>query len=165
MERRSLMVLLGVTLLITGCGTTVANRQDREVVSVRLSATPQNAGRSGVATLVPYGDRTSLMLYVSGVPSYVTQPAGLYIYIYSGSCGNLGAAPPYDMTRQPAPGNYVPWGTLRIGKTVPVALSTLRSGDYAIVVRTHPIDGLTDIFCGNLKAAGTGSLYRSGQQI
>jgi hypothetical protein len=105
------------------------------------------------------------MLYVSGVPSYVTQPAGLYIYIYSGSCGNLGAAPAYDMTRQPAPGNYVPWGTLRIGKTVPAALSTLRSGDYAIGVRTHPVDGLTDIFCGNLKAAGTSSLYRSDQQI
>lgn len=164
MGKKNFLVLVGVTLLITGCGTTVANRQDGEVVSVRLSATPQNAGRIGVATLVPYGDRTNLLLYVSGVPSYVTQPAGLYIYIYPGSCGNLAAKPAYDMTRQAAPSNYVPWGPLRIGKTVPAALSTLRSGDYAIVVRTHPIDGPTDIFCGNMNAASTDSVDRSDRQ-
>jgi hypothetical protein len=36
---------------------------------------------------------------------------------------------------------------------VSVLMSELRSGSYAIVLRTSPIDGSYNVFCGNL---GTG---------
>jgi hypothetical protein len=36
-------------------------------------------------------------------------------------------------------------------KTVPLPLATLRSGNYAIVVRASPADGGDDLFCGDIR--------------
>jgi hypothetical protein len=41
-------------------------------------------------------------------------------------------------------------GGWTLSKKAPVALSELRSGGYAIVVRTGPADGNLDIFCGDI---------------
>jgi hypothetical protein len=144
------------TLVVAACltgwyGTTVANPPDAGQVSVRLAASPQNAGRIAQVTLVPQGtSSTELVFFISGVPSAVTQPAHLYTYIYPGSCGNLGAKPAYAMNQQIVLGDHLPQRTWQMSKLVPVTLNELRSGDYAAVVRTSPADGYADIFCGNI---------------
>ena len=50
-----------------------------------------------------------------------------------------------------APGGPAVGGPFTMFKTVPLPLATLRSGNYAIIVRASPADGGDDLFCGDTK--------------
>ena len=153
MNKKSWPTLAAVIGLAAMYAPTISSAADREFVTVRLTATQQNAGKLAQATLVPQGGATEIVLFVSGVPFNVAQPPHLYTYIYRGTCGILGARPVVEMNQRVVLGDYVPHLWMQMTKLAPIALGELRAGDYALVVRTSPADGYADIFCGNLKQA------------
>jgi hypothetical protein len=137
----ALIGLLAVSLMETAAGRP-------ESVNTPLTAVAQNVGKIAVATLVPTSPTsTELVLFVSGLPTHVSQPAQLYTYIYRGSCANREPSPAYSLNQDVRLGDLVP---MRMWKSIPLSLSDLRSGNYAIVLRTSPADGYSDVFCGSL---------------
>lgn len=138
----SAMALAG---LLMGCAGTAG---DREVLTIDLTAGQQNAGAIARASLVGRGDITDITYRISGVPARVSRPLQLQTFIYSGSCTQLSAEPAYSMnnttqTTRTAAG----W---MLSRQVPVSLGDLRSEPHALVVRTSPADGNSDIFCGDI---------------
>ncbi|HKR46189.1 MAG TPA: hypothetical protein VJU59_42110 [Paraburkholderia sp.] len=141
----ALAAVLGVAAMSGGMATA---EQRPEAVQVPLAATPQNAGKIAVATLIPTGSATTqIMLLVSGLPSETARPATMYSYIYPGTCSNLGPKPAFDLNQHVLLDETLP---MKIWKSVPAAMSELRSGNYAIVLRASPADGFSNLFCGNL---------------
>lgn len=139
-------LLVGVVAgLLVGC---VGATGDKEVLTIRLQGGPQNAASIAQASLVSRGDITDITYFIGGVPVGVSRPVQLYTFIYSGSCAQLSVEPVYSMnsTVQTIPTDSG-W---RLSKEVPVALNDLRSEPHALVVRTSPADGNTDIFCGGI---------------
>ncbi len=130
---------------MSGCATS-----PQQITSVPLNATMSNSGRIAEVTLTPMGSQTDLWLFVSGVPIQATYPAHLYMYVYSGSCSSLGGKPVYELNQSVNTDYYRPGPGIHLGKSVPVAYDTLRSGGYALVVRGSPADGGHDLFCGKL---------------
>jgi hypothetical protein len=120
--------------------------------NIRLTAGPTNAGHIVEASFAPQGDATDIVLTLSGVPSQVTRPVQLYTYIHQGECGKLSPKPAYSLnqvvlaraTTTGSPG-------FTLDKLAPVPLQKLRSGGYAIVVRTQAPDLDQEIFCGNIR--------------
>ncbi len=150
MNTTKCLALLMVAVGFYGCASP-ASDEKKEVVSVRLSATPRNAGEIARATLAPWGNETDISLMVSGVPSSVTRPVHLYTFIYSGTCARPSASPAYELNRTITTYRLVQGDVWRLSRSAPVPLSTLRSGDYSIVLRTTPVDGDFDIFCGDIR--------------
>lgn len=134
---------------LCGCASTAGDAK-KELVEVRLNATPKNAGRIAQATLVPRGDETSISLVISGVPSFTARPVRLYTFIYPGSCAHPGASPAYELNNTVTTDRHFKGDVWRMSKAAPVPLSVLRSGDYSLVLRTTPADGNYDIFCGDI---------------
>lgn len=122
----------------------------KELLEVRLNATPMNAGRIAQATLVPRGDETSISFVISGVPSFTTRPVRLYTFIYPGSCAHPGISPAYELNDRVTTERHFRGDVWRMSRAAPVPLSTLRAGDYSLVLRTTPADGNVDIFCGDI---------------
>ena len=151
MKFRTWLALAVAAWSAAGTGASLADEMARGPVSIRLTASMQNAGKSGLATLVAQGNATELVFVVSGVPSFTTLPAHLYTYIFPGSCARLADHPAYAMNDRTVLGDRVPSRTLTMAKLAPISLSDLTTGDYAIVVRTSPADGYRDIFCGDVK--------------
>ncbi|EEA00178.1 hypothetical protein BH160DRAFT_4526 [Burkholderia sp. H160] len=150
MKGISLPTFTSVCALTSVCSTTIASPPS-ERFNVPLTATSQNAGKIAQATLVSAGNATEIVLFVGGVPSNVALPPHFDTYIYPGMCGDLGPNPVIAMNDQVVLGDHVPQISRWMSKRVPIALDELRSGDYALVVRTSPADGFENIFCGNLK--------------
>lgn len=144
---KSLAVLV-ITASLLGCATSSTTS-----VNVPLVATRQNAGQIGSVTLTDWDKQTGLSFFISGAPSGVTLPLRLYTFIYRGSCQKRGPVA-YAMNdlvntkRQPIRG----WTLSRVA---PVALPTLLSGEYSIVVQTAATDGSVDIFCGDIRQEGS----------
>ncbi|WP_439861893.1 hypothetical protein [Pseudomonas sp. MBLB4136] len=138
----ALVVAVGWT---SGCTT-----KPEQIVDVSLTATAHNAGHIAQASLTPAGNETAISFVVGGVPSGTTRPVHLYTYIYPGSCQQLGPEPAYAMN-QTLSADFAskrpPW---QFWRRVPVTLSELRAGAYALVVRAGPMDGNLDLFCGNV---------------
>jgi len=130
---------------ISGCATTA----DSQVVNIPLHATHYNAGHIAQATLAPMGRDTDVSLFIGGIPDWTALPPHVYTYIYSGKCGSLGSMPAYEMNGTVTTA-LMPPPAWQLWKTAPVALSQLRSGGYAIVLRASPADGGSDLFCGNI---------------
>jgi hypothetical protein len=142
-------------MLVACCGFAVAFGAplafpSTNSVNVPLVATTSNTGRIGQATLVPAGNKTEIILFFSGVPSVVASPVHLSAYVYPGTCGNLGAKPAYALNERRILDKFTP---MQMWKSASVPLDAFRSNDYAIVVRTSAEDGVSDIFCGNLRRA------------
>jgi hypothetical protein len=116
---------------------------------IELKASQRNLGELAWASFVPHGDSTAMVLNVSGVPSEFVRPVRLYTYIYRGSCDQLAASPAYALNDVVAPVRRSAPFTLN--KSVPLASTQLRSGGYAVVVRSSPPDGLIDLFCGDIR--------------
>ncbi|WP_449433562.1 hypothetical protein [Pseudomonas putida] len=146
MNRTSWLALVVAVGAVSGC----ASRTD--IVDVPLQATPQNAEHIARATLSPVGEQTSIWLTVGGVPRDLAVSSRLVTAIYTGSCQQLGDQPVY-MTRQ---ANSVDYPSLasrtQHWAQVPVALSELTKGEYALLVRTSPADGSRPLFCGKISA-------------
>ena len=110
--------------------------QDKPV-TVDLSA--QNAsGESGTATLTPQGDKTQVMIKLTGAPAGVQQPA----HIHDGSCANLDPKPRVPLQ------NLV-GGTSTT--TVDMKLADIMGKGGAINVHKSTSDLKTYVACGDLK--------------
>ncbi len=90
MVRKGTCVIVGlVALVATGCGGKSDSSGSGEV-TVQLGE--QNAsGESGTATLTAEGDKTKVVIDLTGNSS--AQPA----HIHKGSCADLDAAPEYAL--------------------------------------------------------------------
>ena len=142
-----------VTALTCGCAETADNRRS-DPVSFMLQAGPRNAGETGRGSMTAQGDRTVINLTITGVPPWVARPIQLFTFVYAGSCAKHGAAPAYalnDTVQVNSQTGIGLSGPFTLAKTLPVPIATLRSGEYAIVLRTGPADGNWDIFCGDMK--------------
>lgn len=130
---------------LSGCAT-----RPEQIVDVPLTATAHNTGHIAQASLTPAGNETTISFVVGGVPSGTTLPVHLYTFIYPGSCQQLGPHPTYAMNHTLS-ADFVakrpPW---QFWRRAPIALSELRAGAYALVVRAGPMDGNLDLFCGNV---------------
>ena len=133
--------------LLSACMT---SPESRAVVNIPLKATQQNAGRIAQVSLYPQGEATGMSFVIGGVPQGVTRPVRLYTFVYPGSCEHLGAAPAYEMNQTVVTQPLTRRQGWTLSKSAPVALSELRAGAYAIVVRTSPANGSIDIFCGDI---------------
>ena len=143
-------IVIVVAGALCGCAST-PGAGSGDVLNVRLTPGPQNAGQVGQASFTPQGNGTNIVLTLSGVPPRVTRPVNLYTYIHAGTCGNLSAKPAYalnDVVLARATGAG-PGFTL--DKLAPVPLEKLRTGGYAVVVRTQAPDPDQEMFCGNIK--------------
>jgi hypothetical protein len=100
------------------------------------------------------GDRTLINLTISGVPPWVVRPIQLFTFVYAGTCAKHDARPAYalnDTVQVNAQSGIGLSGPFTLAKSLPVPMATLRSGEYAIVLRASPADGSWDIFCGDMK--------------
>ncbi|MEG0860708.1 MAG: hypothetical protein RSG79_14040 [Pseudomonas sp.] len=129
---------------LSGCAT----GPDHHVVSVPLNATQHNAGHIAHASLVSMGSETEIWIAVSGVPDSTTLPARLYTYLYSGGCDGLSGKPAYSMN-ETVRSDLHGFG-MELVKVAPLSLDSLRSGNYALVVRGSAADGNHDLFCANV---------------
>lgn len=145
------MKIVSSLALVVAVGTIYGCVTSAQVTSVPLNATRYNPGEAAQATLAPMGNQTELWVHASGVPSGNAVPARLYTYVYSGSCGSLGAKPVYQLNQSVSTEFYSPeFQGFNLKKSVPASYETLRSAGYVLVVREAPADGGQDIFCGKL---------------
>lgn len=146
MNTRLLITTLLTAGLLAGCA---GSGGESRIVNVTLDATSANQGQTGMAVFVDKGDTAGLDLTIGGVPSGVSSPLQLQVFIYPGECSNLGAQPAYSMNQdtQAAPGQ-AGWV---MSKVVPVSLHTLLADSYAVTVSTSPADGNQAIFCGDIR--------------
>jgi len=143
--------MIAVAGVICGCASAPAP-SSRDTFNVRLIAGPRNAGQVGEASFTAQGDATNIVLFLSGVPEGVTRPVHLYTYIYEGTCGNLSPKPAYSLNDVVLARVTSPSGPgFTLDKLAPVTLQKLRSGGYAITVRTQAPDLDQEMFCGNIK--------------
>jgi hypothetical protein len=155
MRTRSALVVAVAAALLGGCAGT-GDATSRGIVTVRLEAARIAAGEVGEAQLIPQGEATDVRVVVSGVPlALSSRPVHLYTFIHEGSCGNLGAQPAYALLdrvlAQSMGGGRSTGGPFSIANTAPLPVERLRSGAYALVVRTSPADGNREIFCGDIR--------------
>ena len=139
--------------LTCGCAGTADDRRP-DTVSFMLQAGPRNAGETGRGFMTAQGDRTLINLTITGVPPWVVRPIQLFTFVYAGSCVKRDATPAYalnDTVQVNAQSGIGLSGPFTLAKTLPVPMATLRSGEFAIVLRTGPADGNWDIFCGDMK--------------
>ncbi|MFY9327750.1 MAG: hypothetical protein WAO76_06995 [Georgfuchsia sp.] len=131
------------------------------LISIPLVATKYNAGKVGKATLVPQGDKTEVVLTLSGVPNYTTRPIHFYTYVYDGTCSNRSAKPRYVLNDRVLADSLNPEsgfgrgpigafiGPVQLSHIISVDFQTFRSTRYALSVRSSPADGNAEIFCGD----------------
>lgn len=106
--------------------------------TVELKA-QNNSGQTGSATLTPQGDKTQVVLKLSGAPAGVAQPA----HIHDGSCANLDAKP------------RVPLQSLTNGSSTTVVsmkLDDILKAGGAINVHKSADDLKAYVACGDLKS-------------
>ena len=133
MKQISLLVL-STALAWAAAGATLA--QDKPM-TVNLSA--QNAsGETGTATLTPQGDKTQVVIKLTGAPSSAEQPA----HIHDGSCANLDPKPRVPLQN-------VVGGTSTT--TVSMKLADIVGKGGAINVHKSAADLKTYVACGDLK--------------
>jgi hypothetical protein len=138
---------------ICGCAET-ASHSGSETVSFVLQAGPRNAGETGRGFVTAQDVRTLVNLTISGVPPWVARPIQIFTFVYAGSCAKHDALPAYalnDTVQVNTQSGIGLSGPFTLSKTLPVPMARLRSGEFAIVLRTSPADGNSDIFCGDMK--------------
>jgi hypothetical protein len=141
------------TALTCGCAGTADDRRS-DTVSFLLQAGPRNAGETGRGFMTAQGDKTLINLTITRVPPWVVRPTQLFTFVYAGSCAKRDATPAYalnDTVRVTAQSDIGLSGPFTLAKTLPVPMATLRSGEYAIVLRASPADGNWDMFCGDMQ--------------
>jgi hypothetical protein len=110
--------------------------QDKPV-TVKLSA--QNAsGENGTATLTPQGDKTQVVIKLTGAPDATPQPA----HIHDGSCAKLDPKPRVPL-QNVVGGNST--------TTVDMKLADIMSKGGAINVHKSAADVKTYVACGDMK--------------
>ena len=126
--------LLCAALALVGASAALA--QDKPV-TVNLSA--QNAsGESGTATLTPQGDKTQVVIKLTGAPDGTQQPA----HIHDGSCAKLDPKPRVPL-QNVVGGNST--------TTLDMKLSDVMGKGGAINVHKSAADAKTYVACGDMK--------------
>jgi hypothetical protein len=160
--KRGALCWFAVAGVIAGCASPDGSRPEEAqgsrvgALTFDLHATSYNAGRIGRATLLPQDNGTRLVLRFSGVPPYVTVPVHVYTYIYAAACGSLPSTPTWSLNDRVLVDGVSGAASLgaptmlTISHTIPASLRDLRSGRYAIALRTAPADGNQMIFCGDI---------------
>ena len=128
--RRPLMILL-----LAGLFSNAALALD-DVITVKLEA-QNNSGQNGVATLLPEGDKTKVVIEIPNAPAGVAQPA----HIHLGSCDKLDKAPKWNL-------EAVKGG--RSVTVVPVSLDTILKDKTAINVHKSAAEAQIYVSCGNI---------------
>lgn len=132
--------------LLAGCAGSAGSKS---MIDVTLIAGSANQGQAGMAVFVDKGAQTSLDLTLGGVPSGVSTPLQLQVFIYPGTCSSLGDHSAYALNQDTqAFDGQAGWA---MNKVVPVGLATLLASPYAIEIRTSPADGNQAIFCGDIR--------------
>ncbi len=132
---KSLALLLALGLLVAVSSPALA----ADSVTVKLS--PQSgSGESGSATLTKDGDKTKVVLSVTGQPAGVTQP----VHIHKGTCAQLDPKPSYPLS---------PVVNGKSETTVNASLDDLQKGGYAINGHKSSTEVSTYVFCGPIPAA------------
>ena len=142
----------------TGVGSQeTAGAEASRSLQIPLQASRANAGEIGTAILVPQGERTGVIVEISGVPMGTSRPVHLYTFIYAGECAKLSPTPVYALTERVLADSPAAAGRMtatippfRVSNFAPVPLATLQRSSHAIQVRTAPQDGNLAIFCGNV---------------
>ena len=106
-----------------------------EAVTVPIKA-ENGSGETGTATLTPQGDKTKVEVTLKGAPD-AAQPA----HIHEGSCAKLDPKPKYPLE------NVVGGKSSTV---LPVSVSALKSGSYAINVHKSAQDIKTYVACGDI---------------
>ena len=128
---RFIALVLGL-LLVGAASVTLA----ADSATVKLS--PQNnSGESGTATLTKVGERTKVVLNVTGAPAGVTQP----VHIHKGTCDKLDPKPTFPLS---------PVVNGKSETTVNASLDNLQKGGYAINGHKSAQEIATYVFCGNI---------------
>jgi hypothetical protein len=130
MMRNRILVLLFAGLF----GNTALALDD--VVSVKLEA-QNNSGQNGMATLMPEGNTTRVVIEIPNASTNVAQPA----HIHLGRCGNLDKAPKWNL-------EAVKGG--RSVTMVPVPLDTILKDRTAINVHKSATEAQIYVSCGNI---------------
>jgi hypothetical protein len=131
-------------------GTAVAAERDRltgatdSTVQIRLA--PVRGMGPGLADLTEQGNRTRVVVGMSSVPSDPANPS-LIAEIHEGTCRDPSSAALYAVEN--TLGGYPP-APYYVGGILPVSLAALRSGAYAISVRTGPEAGSVELACGDI---------------
>ena len=128
----------GLTLVAVGflalVGAGVAGAA--EPITVQLGPL-NNSGESGNAVLSEDGNKTKVVVTVTGAPAGVGQP----LHVHKGTCAQFDPAPSYGFT------------TLADGKSetvIDVPLSTLQKEQFAINGHKSAAEASTYVFCGNI---------------
>jgi hypothetical protein len=96
-----------------------------------------DSGQTGTATLTPEGDRTRVVVELTGVPEGVVEPE----HIHLGTCDKLNPAPKWPLQ---------PLQNGRSVTVVPVSLATIMKDQTAINVHKSPTEIATYVACGNI---------------
>ena len=132
MKPQSLSGLCAILALVGAS----ALAQDKPV-TVNLSA--QNAsGEKGTATLTPQGDKTQVVIKLTGAPDATPQPA----HIHDGSCAKLDPKPRVPLQ------NVVSGASTT---SLDMKLSDIMSKGGAINVHKSATDVKTYVACGDVK--------------
>lgn len=153
MKRTKWLALVMALGCVAMSAPSAADDAARNLLTIRMKAYPQNAGRVAEVTLVARKEQTELVFIVSGVPSMVTMPPHLHTYIYPGTCASRGDRPVYVISSPSVLGDRVPMRSNTMARRVLIPLASLVAADHAIVLRTSPADGFIDIFCGDVRSA------------
>jgi len=122
-------------LLLAGLFSNSALALD-DVVTVKLEA-QNNSGQNGVATLLPEGDKTKVVIEIPNMPAGVAQPAQIHL----GRCDNMDKAPKWNL-------EAVKGG--RSVTMVPVPLDTILKDRTAINVHKSATEAQIYVSCGNI---------------
>ena len=144
-----------VLFSVTSAGATDPSKKEsaagnNQIVQVDLKASRYNAGALGRATFVAMGGNSEVQFYVAGLQPWINRPIHIYTFIYPGTCAKLGKKPAFEMNDNVVT-NRVQDDAWKVTKRLPIALNSLLTGNYAVVVRSSPADGNNDLFCGDIR--------------
>ncbi|HEX8221866.1 MAG TPA: hypothetical protein VF914_21940 [Chloroflexia bacterium] len=132
---KKIAILVVAVLGIMALGGTRATYAQPDTVTVNLTE-ENNSGQNGTATLTAHGDTTMVVVNISGGSS-TPQPA----HIHPGTCATLDPKPIYPLTS-------LVNGTSET--TVPVSLSQLVNGTFAINVHKSGPEASVYVSCGDI---------------
>lgn len=145
---RKTVLLVFVALLALAVGPGAAWAQGG--ISIVTLNAQNGSGESGQATLTSIdATHTRVEVTLSGGPADVPQPA----HIHDGSCANLNPVPKYPLT------NVVNGASTTI---VPVALTDLLGGKFAINVHKSAAEVSVYVACGDITALSSGGTGGTG---
>src|SRR5512143_3168207 len=126
-----LMLILLLNAVLVGSASALD-----DTVTVNLMA-QNDSGQTGTATLLPQGDKTKVVIELSGMPPGAVEPA----HIHLGTCDKLDPKPKW------------PLQAIKDGRSetvVPVPLNAILKEPTAINVHKSPKEVQVYVACGNI---------------